>query len=57
MLVFALLVASASVAIAQMAEKGWKKTVTLQSGEAILDMSGEWDTQGEFYGPFWFYTS
>ena len=51
-LVFALLVAFASVAIAQMAEKGWKKTVTLPSGEVILDMSGEWDIQGEFYGPF-----
>lgn len=51
-LVFALLIAFASFAIAQMAEKGWKKTVTLPSGEVILDMSGEWDAQIEFYGPF-----
>jgi hypothetical protein len=49
-LVFALLIAFASFAIAQMAEKGWKKTVTLPSGEVILDMSGEWDSHGEFYG-------
>ena len=51
-LVFALLVAFTSVAIAQMAEKGWKKTVTLPSGEVILDMSGEWDVLYEFYGIF-----
>ena len=51
-LVFALLIAFASVAIAQMAEKGWKKTVTLPSGEVILDISGEWDVLSEFYGPF-----
>ena len=35
-----------------MAEKGWKKTVTLPSGEVILDMSGEWDVLYEFYGLF-----
>ncbi len=40
-LVFSLLIAFASVAIAQMAQKGWKKTVTLPSGEVILDISGE----------------
>ena len=51
-LVFALLVAFASVAIAQMAEKGWKKTVTLPSGEVILDMSGEWDVLYEYYGAY-----
>jgi hypothetical protein len=38
------------VAYAQMAEKGWEKTVTLPSGEVILDMSGEWDSLYEFYG-------
>jgi hypothetical protein len=53
-LFFALLIAFASVAIAQMTEKGWKKTVTLQSGEVILDMSGEWESTTEFYGVFWF---
>jgi len=33
-----------------MTEEGWKKTVTLPSGEVILDMSGEWDDQQEFLG-------
>jgi hypothetical protein len=56
-LFFALLIAFASVAIAQMTEKGWKKTVTLQSGEVILDMSGEWERTTEFYGVFWFIES
>jgi len=51
-LAFTFLLAFASVAIAQTAEKGWEKTVTLPSGEEILDMSGEWDDHGEFYGPF-----
>jgi hypothetical protein len=45
-----LLIVFASVPIAQNAEKGWKKTVTLPSGEVILDMSGEWDNHIEFYG-------
>ena len=49
-LVFVLLVAFASVAIAQKAEKDWEKTVTLPSGEVILDMSGEWDVVCEYYG-------
>jgi len=44
-LVFALLIAFASVAFAQMAKKGWEKTVTLPNGEVILDMSEEWDAQ------------
>jgi hypothetical protein len=38
------------VTYAQMAEKGWEKTVTLTSGEVILDMSGEWDSLYERYG-------
>jgi hypothetical protein len=42
-----------SLAHAQMAGKAWDKTVTLPGGEAILDMSGEWDFQCEFYGPFY----
>jgi len=36
-LVFALWIALASVAIALMAEKEWKNTVTLPNGEVILD--------------------
>ena len=54
LLVFVLLIPFASFAIAQMAGKPWEKTVTLPNGEVILDISGEWDTQGEFYGPFGF---
>jgi hypothetical protein len=49
-LAFVLLIAFASVAIAQMAKQKWEKTVTLPSGEVILDMSGEWDILSEFYG-------
>jgi len=51
-LVIVLLIAFASVAIAQMSEKGWKKTVTLSSGEVILDMSGEWDVLTEYHGMY-----
>ncbi len=55
MLILALFITFASVAIAQMAAKGWEKTVTLSSGEVILNMSGEWDVFDEFYGPFDFH--
>ena len=41
------------VANAQKGEKGWLKTVTLPSADVILDMSGEWDFQCEFYGSFY----
>ena len=51
-LVFALLVAFAQVAITQTAEKGWEKTVTLPSGEVILDMSGKWDCLVEYQGMY-----
>ena len=51
---FVVLIALSSFAIAQMTGKSWEKTVTLPNGEVILDISGEWDTQGEFYGPFGF---
>ena len=40
------------IAHAQMAEKGWEKTITLPSGEVILDISGEWDVVYEYYGMF-----
>jgi hypothetical protein len=50
LVLFALLkITFASVAIAQMAAKGWEKTVTLSSGEVLLDMSGEWDEVGGGY--------
>ena len=55
-LVFMLLIAFASFGIAEMAGKPWEKTVTLPSGEVILDMNGEWDTQSEFYGPLSYMT-
>jgi len=55
-LVFVLLIAFASFAIAQMAGKPWEKTVTLPSGEVILDMNGEWNTQSEFFGPLSYMT-
>ena len=42
----------ALVASAEMTIKGWEKTVTLPSGEVILDMSGEWDVWFEYYGPY-----
>jgi hypothetical protein len=35
---------------AQAQEKKWKKTVTLPTGEVILDISGEWDVLVENYG-------
>ena len=53
-LVFVLLIVFASFAIAQMVGKPWEKTVKLSNGDVILDLSGEWDIQGEFYGPFGF---
>ena len=45
-----LLIVLASVAIAEKAGEKWDKTVTLPSGEVILDMSGEWSSLYEFYG-------
>ena len=51
-LAFTILLAFVSVAIAQEAEKAWEKTVTLPSGEVILDMNGEWDDIGKGYGVF-----
>jgi hypothetical protein len=32
------------------AQGGWEKTITLPSGEKVLDMRGEWDVFAEFYG-------
>ena len=51
-LVFAVLITLASIAVAQKAKEESQKTVTLSSGEVILDMSGEWDVLYEGYGPF-----
>jgi hypothetical protein len=49
--VLVIMVSCLYVVHAQMAGKGWKKTITLPSGEVILDMSGEWDAYVENYGP------
>ena len=51
-LVFAFFIVFTSVAIAQMAEKEWHKTVTLPGDDVILEMSGEWNVVYEKYGPF-----
>jgi hypothetical protein len=32
------------------AQEGWEKTVTLPSGEKVLDMRGEWDVLVETHG-------
>ena len=42
----------ALVGSAEMTTKRWEKTVTLPTGEVILDMSGEWDVQIEYYGDY-----
>ena len=31
------------IAQAQTQEHGWKKTITLPSGEVVCDLTGEWD--------------
>ena len=51
--IFTLLVLIVAIGCTATQEKPhpeWDKTVTLPSGEVVLDMSGEWDTHGEFYG-------
>jgi hypothetical protein len=49
-IVFVFMITFASVCVSQMAEKEWEKTVTLSSGEVILDMNGEWDSLHKFPG-------
>ena len=43
LIVFVLLITFASICVSQMAEKGWEKTVTLSSGQQVLELRGEWD--------------
>ena len=42
------------IAQAQTEEQGWKKTITLPSGEVVCDLNGEWDSlwqgRGELAG-------
>jgi hypothetical protein len=51
-LALALSVAFVPISNVQAAEKGWEKTVTLPSGEVILDMSGDWDMLFEYRGMY-----
>ena len=55
MLSFVLFSVIVPLSNAQMADKGWKNTVTLPSGEVILDMTGDWDQVGEGCGVFSWY--
>ena len=51
-LVLTLLAACDQASINPTGEKEWIKTITLPSGEVILDMNGEWDDKGKGYGVF-----
>jgi hypothetical protein len=39
------------IAQAQTEEQGWKKTITLPSGEVVCDLNGEWDWVWTGRGP------
>jgi hypothetical protein len=56
-LLILLVVMISLVAYAQKRGKKWEKTVTIPSGEVILDMSGEWDIFVEYYGAFYWLES
>jgi hypothetical protein len=43
LLVLAAMVSFLFIAQAQTEEQGWKKTITLPSGEVVCDLNGEWD--------------
>jgi hypothetical protein len=40
---FVAMVSFLFIAQAQTEEQGWKKTITLPSGEVVCDLNGEWD--------------
>ena len=43
------------IAQAQTEEQGWKKTITLPSGEVVCDLNGEWDVLWQGRGELaWF---
>ena len=44
LLCLAALVSFLFIAQAQTEEQGWKKTITLPSGEVVCDLNGEWDS-------------
>ena len=58
LLCLAAMVSVLFIAQAQTEEQGWKKTITLPSGEVVCDLNGEWDMlwqgRGEMqaYGQF-----
>jgi hypothetical protein len=43
LLALAAMVSILFIAPAQSEEQGWKKTITLPSGEVVCDLNGEWD--------------
>ena len=43
LLALAAMVSILFIAQAQTQEQGWKKTITLPSGEVVCDLNGEWD--------------
>ncbi len=51
-LVVILVVAAGCSTTQKKSHPEWEKTVTLPSGEMVLDMSGEWDTKYTGYGIF-----
>jgi hypothetical protein len=52
LLVLAAMVSFLFIAQAQTEEQGWKKTITLPSGEVVCDLNGEWVVYAENYGPW-----
>jgi len=40
------------IAQAQTQEQGWKKTITLPSGEVVCDLNGEWDSLWQGRGEY-----
>jgi len=51
LLCLAAMVSFLFIAQAQTEEQGWKKTITLPSGEVVCDLNGEWVAIVENYGP------
>ena len=43
LLCLAAMVSFLFIAQAQTEDQGWKKTITLPSGEVVCDLNGEWD--------------
>ena len=52
LLVLAAMISFFFVAQAQTEEQGWKKTITLPSGEVVCDLNGEWDARLIYNGEY-----